>query len=200
MEMASDTYEQLSVFDNEDDCASSLTRQVTRHVIEGIYSIKTAIDNDSMADVKVSANFCDAVVGICGQYANAQVDFQAQWSPEVRKNTPSFSSVKLSSDYVAPLKAMSKTLKPSRKQTMTVVGRVQELKADPLPENRQGGQIKVAYLDEESNAGVLTAILDSESYSKAIEAHQKGFYVSLDGKIPEGSKNLDCTSFKLIIV
>ena len=63
---------------------------------------------------------------------------------------------------------------------MKILGRVQELKADPLPENRQSGYIKVSYLDKKGKAGVLTVALDAESYAKAIEAHQKGLYVSLE--------------------
>ena len=198
MDVDSGSYEQLTIFDKADECAESLTRKVTRHLIEGIHSIKAAIDSESELEIPVSANFCDAVIGICGQRAEALVDFHAQWSPAVRKNIPSFSSVRLNSDYIAPIKAISKTLKPNQEQTMKILGRVQELKADPLPENRQGGHIKVSYLDEEGKAGVLTAVLDAESYAKAIEAHQKGLYVSLEGTIPEGNRNMDCSAFSII--
>ena len=81
---------------------------------------------------------------------------------------------------------------------MKIYGRVKELKADPLLENRQGGHIKVSYLGEDDKAGILTAALDAESYAKAIEAHQKGLYVSLEGTIPEGNRNMDCSSFHII--
>ena len=81
---------------------------------------------------------------------------------------------------------------------MKILGRVQELKADPLLENRQGGHIKVSYLDKGDKAGVLTVALDAESYAKAIEAHQKGLYVSLEGTIPEGNRSMDCSSFSII--
>lgn len=66
------------------------------------------------------------------------------------------------------------------------------------PKNQQGGHIKGSYLDEDSKADVLTAALDAESYTKAIEAHQKGMYVSLEGMIPEGNRNMDCLSFNII--
>lgn len=191
-------YEQLTIFDKADECAESLTRKVTRHLIEGICSIKTAIDTESELNIPVSANFCDAVVGICGQCAGALVDFHVQWSPVVRKNIPAYSIVRLNSDYIAPIEAISKTLKPNQEQTMRILGRVKELSADPLPENRLGGHIKVAYLDKKGKAGVLTASLDAESYAKAIEAHQKGLYVSLEGTIPEGNRNMDCSSFSII--
>lgn len=198
MDVDSGTQEQLTIFDAADECAESLTRKVTRHIIEGIHSIKVAIDTEAEPEVPVSANFCDAVIGICGQRTEALVDFHAQWSPAVRKNIPSFSSVRLNSNYIAPIKAMSKTLRPSQKQTMKILGRVQELKADPMPENRHKGHIKVSYLDENGKVGVLTADLDAENYAKAIEAHQKGLYVSLEGTRPEGNRNMDCSSFSII--
>ena len=81
---------------------------------------------------------------------------------------------------------------------MKILGRVQELKADPLPENRKGGHVKISYLDENGKTGVLIADLDAESYAKAIEAHRKGLYVSLEGTIPEKSRNMDCSSFDII--
>ena len=198
MDVDSGFPEQLSIFDKADECAESLTRKVTRHLIEGIHSIKAAVDTESELKIPVSANFCDAVVGICGQRTNALVDFHAQWSPAVKKNIPSFSSVRLNSNYIAPIKAISKTLKPNQEQTMKILGRVQELKADPLPENRQSGYIKVSYLDKKGKAGVLTVALDAESYAKAIEAHQKGLYVSLEGTISEGNRTMDCSSFSII--
>lgn len=198
MDVDSGPHEQLTIFDKADECAESLTRKVTRHLIEGIHSIKSAVDTESELIIPVSANFCDAVIGICGQHMEALVNFRTQWSPAVQKNIPSFSSVSLNSDYIAPIKAISKTLRPSQEQTMKILGRVKELKADPLPENRQGGCIKVSYLNEEGKAGVLTASLDAESYAKAIEAHQKGLYVSLEGTIPERNRQMDCLSFSII--
>lgn len=198
MEMDTGVYEQLSIFDKEDECAESLTRKVTRHLMEGIHSIKAAVDTESEPEISVSANFCDAVIGVCGQRVEAIVDFHAEWSPAVKKNIPAFSSVRLNSDYIAPIKAISKTLKPNQEHTVKILGRVQELNADPMPENRQGGHIKVSYLDERGKAGILSAILDAESYAQAIEAHQKGRYVSLEGIIPEGNRTMDCSSFSII--
>lgn len=198
MDIDSGLYEQITIFDKADECAESLTRKVTRHLIEGINSIKTAVDTESEMETSVSANFCDALVGICGQRAEALVDFNIQWSPAVRENVPSTSSARLNGDYIAPIRAISKMLKPSQEQTTKILGRIKELKADPLPENRQSGHVKVSYLDEEGKSGVLTAALDTESYEKAIEAHRKGLYVSLEGTIIKGNRNMDCSSFSII--
>ena len=81
---------------------------------------------------------------------------------------------------------------------MKIFGLVKELKADPLLENRQGGHIKVSYLSKDHKAGILTTALDAESYAKAIEAHQKGLFVTLEGTISEGKRNMDCSSFSII--
>lgn len=66
------------MFDKAEDCALSLTRKVTRHMIEGIRSIKSAVETDSRLEGLVSANFCDAVAGICGQGPDVEVEFQVQ--------------------------------------------------------------------------------------------------------------------------
>ena len=200
----SDKQLSISDEDNEEECAQSLTRQVTRHIVEGIKSIISATETKSSLDIPVSANFCDAVASICDQPPETEVDIQVQWSPVVRQNVPAFSSVKLRRDYVAPLRDISKSLKPNpeqqknSEQAKKIIGRIQDLKADPLPANQQSGQIKVVYLDEQGKTGTLTASLDSENYLEAIEANQKGLFVSMKGTIPEGSKNMDCSSFRII--
>ncbi len=198
VEAGASSYRQLSALNSEAECAQSLTRKVTRHIVEAIHSMKSAVDAGSCLDIPVSANFCDAVANICDQHPKAEVVFQVQWSPLVRENIPPFSSVNLTSDYVAPLKAISRSLKPKTEQMKKIVGYVQLLKAEPSLENRQSGEIEVVYLDEQGKTGILTASLDLESYQQAIEAHQKGLYVSMKGTIPGGSKKMDCISFRLI--
>lgn len=193
-----DSYRQLTVFDSDETCAQSLTRSATRHIVEGIHSIKSAIDTDTPLSIPVSADFCDAVAGICGLGPEAEVAFQVQWSPVFRQNIPSFSSVELCRDYVAPLNTISRSLRPNTERRTRIVGRILRLSADPFLENRQSGQIEVEYLDEREKAGFLIATLDVESYMEAIEAHREGQYVSIKGTIPEGSKNMNCTSFRVI--
>ena len=104
-------YDAKTIFDHSDSAADSLTRKVTRHLIEGIHSIKTAVDTKSQPEILVSANFCDALAGICRLHAETLIKCHAQWSPAVRKNIPSFSNVSLNGGYTAPIKALSQVLR-----------------------------------------------------------------------------------------
>ena len=61
-------------------------------------------------------------------------------------------------------------------------------------ENRQSGYIKGLSLYEKGKAGILTVALDTESYAKAVAAHQKGVYILLEGTISEGNRNMDRSS------
>ena len=104
-------YDDKTIFDYSDNAADSLTRKVTRHLIEGIYSIKAAVDTKSKPEILVSANFCDALAGICRQHADTLIEFHAKWSPAIRKNIPSFSSVSLDGGYIALIKALPQVLR-----------------------------------------------------------------------------------------
>ena len=104
------SYDLQTVLEKTDECAQSLTRQASRHLIEGILAIKTAIDTGAEPKVPVSASFCDAILGICEQSTNVRVEFQMQWSPVVGKNIPPASLVHLNSNCTAQIRAISRRL------------------------------------------------------------------------------------------
>lgn len=86
-------YKQLSIFSDKQQCANSLTRQVTSRVMENIYFIKNQIDNGELDklllrdnDKIISANFYEALGGLNPDSDGADVEFIAEWSPVV-KNT-----------------------------------------------------------------------------------------------------------------
>lgn len=62
--LGSGFYEQLTIFNKADEYADSLTRKVTRHLLEGNHSIKTAVDTELELTIPVSTNFCDALHGL----------------------------------------------------------------------------------------------------------------------------------------
>ena len=99
-------FEHSAIF-NADTCATSLTRQATRHILEGIHSLKTAIDTGADLSIPVSADVCDSVASLCTLCPEAKVEIRVEWSPAVRDNIPAISSVILSSAYAAPLRAIS---------------------------------------------------------------------------------------------
>ncbi len=85
-------YKQLSIFSDEEQCANSLTRQVTNRVMKNIAYIKEQIDNGEMNKLIIqdesqiiSANFYEALGGLNLDSSEADVEFIAEWSPIVKK-------------------------------------------------------------------------------------------------------------------
>ena len=77
-------YKQLSIFSDEEQCANSLTRQVTSRVMNNISFIKNRIDNGEMdklilqdEDKIISANFYEALGGLNLDSNGADVEFIA---------------------------------------------------------------------------------------------------------------------------
>lgn len=75
-------YKQLSIFSDEEQCANSLTRQVTSRVMKNISFIKNQIDNGEMEklilqdeDKIISANFYEALGGLNLDSNGADVEF-----------------------------------------------------------------------------------------------------------------------------
>ena len=75
-------YKQLSIFSDEEQCANSLTRQVTSRVMKNISFIKNQIDNGEMdklilqdGDKIISANFYEALGGLNLDSNGADVEF-----------------------------------------------------------------------------------------------------------------------------
>lgn len=104
-------FDPSAIFDASQTCAASLTRQVTRHVLEGIHSLKTAIDTGSDLQIRVSTHFCDTLSNLCSLCTDAKMDIRVEWSPAVRDNISAISSVNLSSADIAPLVTISDRLR-----------------------------------------------------------------------------------------
>ena len=199
-------FRQLSIFSDEDQCAESLTRQVTNRIMSNITSIRTNIDNgeiDKLASEEnnsiISANFYEALAGLNLDIEGADVEFTAQWSPVVKKNRSRYDRISLSHDYYQPISTTIDKLREHTKQAVKIVGRIKKLESSPDLSKRTSGKITVVYLDEKENKKTATINVSKEDYDKAIQAHSEGNHVEITGELT-GTKNniLTCESFSII--
>ena len=199
-------YQQLSIFSSEEQCAGSLTRQVTNKIMTNISSIRTHIDNGELDKLTsedeatmISANFYEALTGLNLDVEGADVEFIAQWSPVVKKNRSIYDRISLSHDYYQPISSTISKLREHTKQTTKILGRIKKLESSPDLSKRTSGKITVVYLDEKENKKTATINVSKEDYDKAIQAHSEGYHVEITGELT-GSRNniLTCESFSII--
>lgn len=111
-------YRQLSIFSDEEQCANSLTRQVTNRVMDNICQIKKHIDEGDLegllskeGEKVISANFYEALTGLSLDAEGANVEFIAEWSPAVENKNKIRNHILLTHDYYQPIETAVGKLK-----------------------------------------------------------------------------------------
>lgn len=199
-------YKQLSIFSDEEQCADSLTRQVTSRVMNNIVEIKNQIDGGNMENLVsreegtiISANFYEALNGLNLDSEGADVEFIAEWSPVVKNTTCSESRIMLSHDYYQPIESVISKLKEEKNKATRIIGRIKKLESSPDVEKRTMGKVTLVYLDENDKKKTVTAKLEKADYDKAIDAHACGSHVEIVGEITSGrNATITCESFSII--
>lgn len=199
-------YKQLSIFSDEEQCANSLTRQVTSRVMKNISFIKNQIDNGEMdklilqdEDKIISANFYEALGGLNLDSNGADVGFIAEWSPIVKNADCVKSRILLTHDYYQPIETTIERLKDETNKSTRIIGRIKKLESSPDVQKRKIGKITVVYLDENDKRKTVTVNLNKNEYDKAIKAHERGFHVEIVGEISCGrNASMTCESFAVI--
>lgn len=198
-------YRQLSIFSDEDECAKSLTRQVTNRVMNNISFIKKRIDNDEYDELAnqnthmISANFYEALNGLNLDSESADLEFIAEWSPAVKNIEPVVNRISLSHDYYSPIEATIGKLKNKTQKSAKILGRIKQLESIPDAQKRKSGKITIVYLDENGKPKTVVAQLDKCDYDKAIMAHDKGLHVEIVGEFSGGKRaSMTCESFVII--
>lgn len=201
-----DGYKQLSIFSDEEQCAASLTRQITSRIMENICLIKMHIDEGNLDDLLskteesvISANFYEALAGLNLDADGANVEFIAEWSPVVKNKRGVQSRVLLTHDYYQPIEIVAEKLKEKKKTSTKILGRINKLESSPDVEKRKEGRITVVYLDDNDKKRITTVQLEKSDYDKAIEAHEKGLYVEISGNLTRSKRAaMTCEEFRII--
>ena len=199
-------YKQLSIFSDEEQCANSLTRQVTSRVMKNISFIKNQIDNGEMdklilqdGDKIISANFYEALGGLNLDSNGADVEFIAEWSPIIKNTDCVKNRILLTHDYYQPIETTIERLKDETNKSTKIIGRIKKLESSPDVQKRKIGKITVVYLDENDKRKTVTVNLNKNEYDKAIKAHERGFHVEIVGEISCGrNASMSCESFAVI--
>lgn len=189
-----DGYHQLSIFSDEEQCAKSITRQVTNQLMYNIATIKNKIDSGkieslSTGEDNISSNFFEALNGLNLQHEDTTVEFTAEWSPVVKTNRCSFNRIKITNDYYQPISNIIDRIKQNTNQQTEIVGRIKELKAAPVIDKRTKGTVVVVFVDDKSKAKTATVNLSREDYDSAVDAHHYGKAVRIIGDL-SGTKTL----------
>lgn len=199
-------YKQLSIFSDEEQCAESLTRQVTKRVMKNVSFIKRCIDEgdlqqliDPSEENIISANFFEALNGLNLESENTGVEFIAKWSPIVKNEETIQNNILLTHDYYQPIGVVIDKLKEENQKNTRIVGRIKKLESSPVVENRTKGKATIVYLDEENKLRTVTVQLSKSDYDKAITAHTEGKYVEVVGELNSSRRtSMICELFSII--
>lgn len=188
-----DGYRQLSIFSDEEQCANSLTRQVTNRLMTNIATIKQKIDDGNVESLvnyeeEISSNFYEALNGLDLHAEDTTVEFIAEWSPTVKSNRCQYSRLSVTNDYYEPIRNIISKIKECTNERTTIVGKIKQLKAAPAIDKREFGTVVVVYVGDNERAKSVTVKLDKEDYENAVIAHQHGKAVRLVGDLKEQPK------------
>ena len=188
-----DGYRQLSIFSDEEQCANSLTRQVTNRLMTNIATIKQRIDDGNVESLvnyeeEISSNFYEALNGLDLHAEDTTVEFIAEWSPTVKSNRCQYSRISVTNDYYEPIRNIISKIKECTNERTTIVGKIKQLKAAPVIDKREFGTVVVVYVGDNERAKSVTVKLDKEDYENAVIAHQHGKAVRLVGDLKEQPK------------
>lgn len=201
-------YKQLSMFSEEERCATSLTRNVTNRVIENISFIKHSIENgeyeklsSDKAPHTISANFYEALMGLDLDNQETTVEFIAQWSPSVKKNRCRIDRISITHDYYQPINDAVEKMRKNVNRKTKIIGKVKKLESVPDISQRTSGKATIVYLDKNNMKRTISSNLDKENYNKAIKAHSLGSYVEIVGDIRNTGKrnvSIQCETFDVV--
>ena len=183
-------YKQLSIFSDEERCANSLTRKVTNRLMTNIATIKKKVDEGNLESLVnyedgISSNFYEALNSLDLYSENTIVEFTAEWSPIVTSNRSPIQKVMITNDYYEPLQSVISKIKECDNERKEIIGKIKDLKAAPIIDERKYGTVVVVYISGNGKAKSVKVKLDKEDYDNAVMAHQYGKTVRLIGDLKE---------------
>lgn len=187
---------QLSLFNTEDELYFSFTRQVTKKYMMTLHRLKNAIESGNHKEIEqpenfdfVSENFIESIVDL-GEYGDQDlIEISTSWS-SITKDIPEISSkICFTRDHIPPMESIINRLKPQDEGKFgNFIGKVSKAQADPNPENRTEGEIVFDFIGDENKVVKSKVFLDNQSFSKALEAFDKGLNVKVSGTLKSFGK------------
>lgn len=172
------------------------TRRVSQTLMQALVAVRAAAE-ESIASGEfqpfldavrrgVSANLCDALVGLQTGSDASQVRIRMSWSPTRTMDLPIAGQVLIPSDAIAVIKEAARFLRETTsREEFELTGLVVNLRRT---KRSQAGMVTIVGLVDETYRNIQVA-LESSDYEQAVEAHKKGWQVHCEGELTrEGHK------------
>ena len=192
---------------NRDEKQNSLARNVINKILTDVPRICREIDDGTIAEkYDDSGNpqkntpeigFMDALGKLGIQKTGTVVQISARYDPTVPGNTLDEGTVEISSNYYDTIREIVDSRKMMEPDEKDYVGMISVCSSEPNTEKRRKGLIKIVCIDENMKRKTIKVVLGVEDYNKALDAHQKGKYVKVVGKISENGK-IECKEFSVL--
>ncbi|WP_313605218.1 hypothetical protein [Rhizobium sp.] len=182
-----------------DEKDAPFVRQVTISLRQAIAALVDAIETDTLEQLVddlrlssspiISANLCDALMGMHDEQLGNSLDVDFHWSP--KRPVPGLQNsrpVRLQRDYFSRIEDVRLALKASdADEDDTFIGTVERMEGIMNPDGRRAGPVVVALLLPDGEIVRARVELGSEDYLLANAAHiRHGSYVRLTGRLRQG--------------
>ena len=163
------------------------TRRVIKKLIKSAKKVSAAIDNNEDLssfvnredDDFISLNFIEDLGGFSNNGDDSIIEFGVEFSNYSSKGEKVSAIFETSKNPVIN-KFVNEYKKNENEQInrVYIIGFVSKVSANPILENRNGGEATVNTKDGKSNYRV---VFSSDDYARAVEAHKNGLEVIIDG-------------------
>lgn len=188
--------------------SSSFSRLVITTLARSLDAIQKVIDNskpdndpsavDQAVDQGVSANLCDALIGLAGVHKSRDFSISISFSKSEPTELGIESNFSFTSSSVPTLERTSEYLKANYViKNLRILGMVTKLDRDAAEDN---GKVTVTAFVDEKNRNV-TFELSGDDYLEAIHAHESKRQVECYGDIhisPKSAKLVNTHGFRVI--
>lgn len=164
--------------------------QLVKNLAERVFCNEISLDYFSeVVSEGISANFCEAIVGINKSGECSGVDIKLKWSPVIRISGDVPTSIFISSNIIHIIESAAQKLKSIYEENFELRGVVVELHR--LPETRTGKVLVRLDIDDKTREVAIQ--LKDEDYEIAVKAHGQKAMIVCFGELSKEGK-----TFKLL--
>ncbi|HND22348.1 MAG TPA: hypothetical protein PLB18_23455 [Acidobacteriota bacterium] len=179
-------------------------RKVTRLLIQSTSLIVESIESGNLdrflspsEDSIVSANLCDALLGMKLSGKSAQLRITPAWSQKYPVPTElAAQTVVIKAEYLAEIEQLSQRLRPQRQsQKEWIIGWVETLNGEPGTDGAMQGEVTVSGFTESSDHIRGKIYLSAADYANAGEAHLNNWPVQIHGQVERARRTYLITEY-----
>lgn len=192
---------QLSIFNEEEDCANSITRKITSKLNKDLIRVKETIDNCQSLDrllegeEKININFLETLKNLNIENEDSLLEISTKWAPTISNNITNKEAINFTHDYYDVINSKVIHFKEKIEEDLKeFIGQIKTLSSVPTIEERSYGIIKLVTLVNKKPR-VISIKLNKEDYQQAILAHKNGVFVRVKGFFEYGNI-LKCVEYE----